>query len=318
MCEAKEPKKTNKTKEPSHHGIGEEISGEYPNSTLKLMIERSSCRSFETTKIPHDLMQLILRSGVHAATGGNLQPYSIIQIEAQATRDILAEKCGQLFMAKAPTHLLFCIDWHRIERWTKLQQGPYSASDSFRHFWISFQDTIIAAQNICTSVDSLGLGSVYIGTVMEFVDEVRELVSLPAGVFPVVLLCLGYPKARPMPRKKLPPEVLVHQERYHELSDSELVAVFEKKYPGLKIEVTETRLEQMAKVCKAVHGEKFAEETLARIEEQGYINAAQRYFGLHYVADLMREDNEQFVGWTKDAGFNWFDSAGRSDPDQPD
>lgn len=303
---------------PSHHGIGEEISGDYPNETLKLLIERSSCRSFETKQIPAEMMQLILRSGIHAATGGNLQPYSIIQIESQATRDVLAEKCGQAFMAKAPTHLLFCIDWHRIDRWTKLEQAPFSARDSFRHFWISFQDTIIAAQNICTAVDSLGLGSVYIGTVMEFADELRQLVSLPEGVFPVVLLCLGYPKGRPSPRKKLPPEVMVHRERYTELSDSELVESFRRKYPDLKIEITEARLKQIETVCRRVHGHKFAEETLARIKEEGYINAAQRYFGLHYVADMMREDNEQFVGWTKDSGFNWFDSAGRSRPDQSD
>ncbi len=31
--------------------------------------------------------------------------------------------------------------------------------DSYRHFWIGFQDTVIAAQNICTATDSLGLST---------------------------------------------------------------------------------------------------------------------------------------------------------------
>lgn len=302
-------KEDTKNKEPSHHGIKEEkekIGGEYPNETLKLLIERASCRSFKDEKISDEMLRLILESGVHAATGGNLQPYSIIQIENSEVRAKLAEMCGQAFMAKAPLHFLYCIDWHRIERWAKLEKAPFSASQSFRHFWISFQDTIIAAQNMCTAIDALGLGSVYIGTIMEFIPEVRRMFDLPSGVFPVVLLCLGHPKARPTPRKKLGPEVVVHHEKYRELGDKELVEAFKGKYPDLKIEATPERIEQIKKVCETVHGPGYAKETLARIELQGYINAVQRYFGLHYVADEMCADNEKFVAQIRQSGFEWF------------
>ncbi len=291
---------------PSNHEVEVSLNDKYPNQTLKLLIERASCRSFSDKKISREILQLILAAGIHAPTGGNLQPYSIVKIEKDETKQKLAELCGQSFMSKAPIHLLFCIDWHRIERWAKLEIAPFTAMSSFQHFWISFQDTIICAQNICTAADSMGLGSVYIGTILEFFTDIRDMFQLPKGVFPVVLLCLGYPKARPLPRKKLDVQVIVHAERYHEIENQKLIAAFNEKYQGLKVEITEERLETISEVCREVHGKEFARECIARIEENGYINPVQRYFGLHYRANLMPKNNDTYLELMEEFGFNWF------------
>ena len=297
---------------PSHHGIkvspedGRPTGGStYPNETLRLLIGRASCRNFSDDRIPADVLQLILEAGVHAATGGNLQPYSIIKIEEEETRQKLAEWCGQRFIRKAPTLLLFCIDWHRIQRWARLEVAPFTATSSFRHFWISFQDTTICAQNICTAADALGLGSVYIGTVLEFFPELREMFHLPQGVFPVVLLCLGYPKTKPSPRKKLNVDVIVHTERYHEMADDELLDAFSEKYPGQRVQITEERLETISEVCREVHGEEFARRCVERVKETGYITPVQRYFGLHYRANAMPKGNDDYLKLMEEFGFNW-------------
>ena len=291
---------------PSHHGVEVSLNDKYPNQTLKLLIERASCRSFSDKKIAPNVLQLILSAGIHAPTAGNLQPYSIIKIEKGKTKQKLAELCGQNFIAEASIHLLFCIDLHRIEKWAKLEIAPFTATSSFRHFWTSFQDTIICAQNICTAADSLRLGSVYIGTILEFFTDIRDMFQLPKGVFPVVLLCLGYPKTRPQPRKKLDVQVIVHAERYNEMGDQKLVDAFNEKYLGLKVEITEERLQTISEVCREVHGEEFAKKCVDKIRENGYINPVQRYFGLHYRADLMPKDNDTYVGLMEEFGFNWF------------
>ena len=151
----------------SHHGVDDSAGRRYPNETMRLLLERGSCRYFENRKIPPDVLDLILKAGVHAPTGGNLQPYSIIKIEDEQTKRKLTELCGnQQFIAHAPVNLMFCIDWYRLRRWAELEIAPFTATSSFRHFWISFQDTMIAAQNICTAADAMGLGSVYVGTVL--------------------------------------------------------------------------------------------------------------------------------------------------------
>jgi len=280
---------------------------EYPNETLRMLCERASCREFSTREVPSDVMYRILEAGIHAPTGGNLQPYSIIKVEQQKTRERLAELCaGQHWISEAPVDLLFCIDWHRIERWAQLEIAPFTASSSFRHFWISFQDTIICAQTICTAAESLGLGSVYIGTVLECLEELRDMFGLPNGVFPVVLLCLGYPEMKPTSRRKLPVDVIVHDETYRRLDERDLKAAYHKKYPNLKVEITEERLQRIAEVCRRVHGEEFGRRCMDRIHENGYINAAQRYFGLHYPADLMPQGNDRYLELMEEFGFNWF------------
>jgi nitroreductase len=291
---------------PSHHGVKEHRNDRYPNQTLKLLFERASCRNFSDKKIPSDVLQFILEAGIHAPSGGNLQPYSIIKIEKDETKQKLAELCEQGFIVKAPVNLIFCIDWHRIERWAKLEIAPFTATSSFRHFWISFQDTIICAQNICTAADSLGLGSVYIGTVLEFFRELRDMLQLPKAVFPVVLLCLGYPATKPLLRKKLGVKVIVHEEKYQEINDQKLLDAFNKKYPGFKIEITPERLEMIRRVCKEVHGEEFARKCIERIKENGYINTVQRYFGLHYRADWSADGNDTYLKLMEEFGFNWF------------
>ncbi|HAD81090.1 MAG: hypothetical protein A2509_07925 [Candidatus Edwardsbacteria bacterium RIFOXYD12_FULL_50_11] len=291
---------------PSHHGVKQEAKGSYPNPTLKLLIERRSCRNFTGKKIPPRIMDHILKAGVHAATGGNLQPYSIIKIENAGTNKKLAEMCHQPFIGQAPVNLLFCIDWRRLKRWARLGDAPFTANNSFRHFWISIQDTMICAQNICTAADSLGLGSVYIGTVMEFFPSLKKMFKLPRGVFPVVLLTVGYPKARPKPRMKLPPGAVVHKEKYSDLTDAVLERVYAEKYPDVRIEITPDRLKRFKDVCLKVGGRKFADKCLARAKKQGYISPVQRYFGLHYVADGMPTGNSRFLKQFENFGFGWF------------
>ncbi|MGB3340606.1 MAG: nitroreductase family protein [bacterium] len=292
---------------PSHHSVRQDKYKKHPNETLRILNERASCRRFSDRSIEPEIMEQILEAGIHSPTGGNLQPYSIIKIENAATRNILADMCGQKFIGEAPVNLLFCIDWYRLKRWSEVEKAPFSAMSSFRHFWISFQDTIICAQNICTAAAALGLGSVYIGTIMDFFREAKDMFKLPKGVFPVVLLCLGYRKASPVVRRKLDVNTIVHNEEYRDLSDSDLIAVFNEKYPDIKIEITDKRLARIQEVCNIVHGREFYKECLSKIEKNGYINAAQRYFGLHYCADMMPEGNDDFLKIMEEYGFDWFE-----------
>jgi nitroreductase len=278
----------------------------YPNETVKLLFERSSCRSFLEKKIPPNVLRLVLEAGIHAPTAGNLQPFSIIEIQNNETKRKLAEMCEQSFIGKAPVLLLFCIDLHRNERWAGLEVAPYTATSSFRHFWVSFQDTVICAQNLCTAADSMGLGSVYIGTVIDMPKDIQAMLKLPKGVFPAVLLCLGYPTSRPAPRRKLGVDAVVHSECYQEMEDRELLNAYNEKYGSWKLEITEERLEKILKVCREVHGEEFAKKCADRVKADGYINRAQHYFGIHYRADLMPDGNDDYLKLMEESGFCWF------------
>ncbi len=73
-----------------------------------------------------------------------------------------------------------------------------------------------------------------------------------------------------------------------------------------RIEITEERLDTIRGVCRKVHGEEFAERCVERIMENGYISPVQRYFGLHYRADIMPEGNMEYLRMMDESGFSWF------------
>ncbi len=295
---------------PSHHGakVSHGVKKEYPNETMKLLLQRASCRRFDERPIDRELLDTILEAGIHAPSGGNLQPMSIIVIEDEENRSKMGEICGQSFVAQAPVNLVYCIDWHRLRRWAELEKAPFSAHQAFYHFWISIQDVIISAQNTCTAADAMDLGTCYVGTILEHLVELREILKTPPGVLPVVLLCVGYPQLRPFPRKKLPQELLVHREIYRDPEPEELLNAMKEKFPE-NIEITPERMETFHRVSSRIAGEENACKWKQAVEEQGSFNPAQRYFGLHYEADGMIDLNGKILESIIKSGFEWIGSC---------
>lgn len=275
-------------------------------NTLELLFNRVSCRAFKQKKVPDNVIKKLLEAGIHAPTGGNLQPYSIIKIERQSAIDRLAELCGQKFMKTAPLHLVFCVDFHRLKRWAKSESAPFTADRSLRPFWIAFQDTVLCAQNLCTAADALGLGSVYIGPIFDRIEEIRKMCRLPKGVVPVVSLVIGYPSMRPAPRNRLDPKIVVHDEIYRKIGDDELFAAYSEKYRGFRKEISEEAMKTLYEACSEVHGRRFAERTAKAVKRSGYINRAQVYFGLNYRADKMLSNTPKQFKVLSKAGLSCF------------
>lgn len=278
----------------------------YPNETIKLLHERASVRNYLDKPIEPDILEAILKAGIHAPTGGNLQPYSIIKIESKETKEKLAELCWQDFIGKAAVDLIFCLDLRRNKRLADIGVAPHTAYHSFRHFWVSFQDTIIAAQNICTAADAFGLGSCYIATILERIEEIIRMCELPEGVFPVVLLCLGYPKTQPKVTNKFGLEIMVHNETYVDMPDEMLFEAYMERENHRQLGITDERMSKIKNVCTRAHGEAFAKRCEETIKGNGYINPIQYRFALHYEADEMPRGNTDFLQLLEKMGFDWF------------
>ncbi len=284
-------------------------------SGIEVLLGRSSLRQFADRYIEKEILEQVLDAGVHSASGGNLQPWSAILIRETEARAKLAGMCGQEFMAKAPVHLLFCLDLHRNETIAGLGAAPYTARHSFRHFWISFQDVVIAAQSMCTAADLLGLGSVYIGTVMEFPGEVRAMFDLPEGVYPVVLVCMGYPEEG-VERRSAPKfrrEHLVHDEKYREPDRETLWADYLEREGGRLTPVTPANEKTFRASCSVSVDDAFAIACMKRVVEQGGYNPVQRRFGLHYPAAAMPCNNLDIVEQMSKAGLRFFEKWERED-----
>ena len=67
------------------------------------------------------------------------------------------------------------------------------------------------------AAESLGIGSCYIGDIMELGETHAELLHLPRYTFPAAMLCLGRPKVRPRRTERYENHV-VHKDRYRRLT----------------------------------------------------------------------------------------------------
>ena len=199
------------------------------NETIRQLYTRKSVRVFENRDIGAEEKAVILRAACEAPTAGNQQLYTILDIADQALKDRLAVTCdNQPFIATAKMVLIFCADcekWYDAFREAGCQPRVPGVGDLF----LAMSDTNIAAQNAVVAAESLGIGSCYIGDVLENCEIHRQLLHLPEYVVPVAMLVFGYPTAQQKTRQK-PQRVamkhIVHENGYRTMDGGELREMF--------------------------------------------------------------------------------------------
>ncbi|MCK4551291.1 MAG: nitroreductase family protein [Tenericutes bacterium] len=283
------------------------------NETINILMNRSSVRVYQDKPIEKDILDSILKAGLASASAGNLQPVSIIKIENKINSQWFVDHHTQALVGKAPLNLLFCLDFHRLKKWSANHKAPFVMDKSFRHFWVGFQDVIIMAQTIETAANAYGIGSVYIGTIVDMIPDIQERYKLPKGVIPVVLLSMGYPTSKRKIAQKLSIDVVVHNEEYQDHSIEFLESEYKKKYGEPKTDLNEDRIKQILQVVLEVDGEEKKKEVEEYLKTIDKVSIPMRYFGLHYVANYMARDNTEFLEMLHDNGFIW--AKGENHPD---
>ena len=200
------------------------------NDTLKLLYGRKSVRVFEDRPVPEEIKKSILRAAFEAPTAGNQMLYTVLDITDPALKERLAVTCdNQPFIAKAPLVLIFLADCRRWPRLYELAgEKPRAAGPG--DLLLAVADACIAAQNALMAAESLGLGSCYIGDILENCEQHREMLNLPELLVPACMLVMGYPteaqKARTKPAR-FDAKYIVFENRFRDLSDEELQEMWE-------------------------------------------------------------------------------------------
>jgi len=204
------------------------------NETIRQLFARKSMRAFDGRPISDDDKNLIIDAAIQAPTAGNQTLYTIIEVDDQSIKDSLAISCdNQPFIAKAPLVLVFLAD---CRRWLDCYEyaGSSPRKPGVGDLLLASQDAAIAAQNAVTAAESLGIGSCYIGDILENHDRHVELLKLDPYVMPVTMLVFGYPteqqKARPKPAR-VDRRHIVRHNAYSRLPEAELRAMYSSADP---------------------------------------------------------------------------------------
>lgn len=202
------------------------------NPIIENLLDRKSVRAYEERPVPEDIKREILLAAVAAPTAGNQQLYTILDITDQTIKDRLAVTCdNQPFIAQAPLVLIFCAD---IQKWfdAYIDSGCQPRMPGAGDLLLAMEDAVIAAQNAVTAASSFGIGSCYIGDIMEQCEVHREMLHLPRYVFPAAMLVFGYPTEQQKKRQKPPRcdlQYIVHENSYQRMDGPVLRKMFGTK-----------------------------------------------------------------------------------------
>ena len=173
------------------------------NTILSALTARKSVRVFTDEAVTAEERAAILNAAFQAPTAGNQQLYTILDITDPALKATLADLCDhQPFIAKAPLVLVFLAD---CRRWLNAYHAagmPDARKPGYGDLMLAMADTCIAAQNAVTAAESLGIGSCYIGDVIENAEPMREALCLPEYVVPACMLVFGRPTEQQQRRPK--------------------------------------------------------------------------------------------------------------------
>lgn len=210
------------------------------NDTLHLIHQRRSLRAFANRPISADDYQALTEATIRAPSGGNMMYYSVVEVQDQEKKEALAVLCdNQPMIAQAPLVWVFLADCQKWVTYFKesgsvekgIQDGIPWRAPGIGDLQLATEDAIVAAQTAVIAAESLGIGSCYIGDVIEHYEALRDLLNLPQYAAPACMLIFGYPKneARNLPpRKRCPASSIFMKDAYQKPTLNTLQKAYEE------------------------------------------------------------------------------------------
>lgn len=184
------------------------------NETIKKQLEHRTIREFKDQKIPDEVFELLIEVARRTATSNGMQACSIIRVTDPEIRNKIAGICKQEYVARAPELLIFIADQYRNYQIAKEKNCFEEAAKDMDRFFQAFTDACIAAQNLVIAAESMDLGAVYLGSILNDSEKICEILKLPELTFPVVGLGLGYPNQNPQLKPRMKMRLRVFENTY--------------------------------------------------------------------------------------------------------
>jgi nitroreductase/FMN reductase [NAD(P)H] len=202
---------------PTQAGAGLPAEG-----TVAQLLAHRTHRRYKPDPVPDDVLEIALAAALSAPSKSDLQQVGVVLVKDRARQATIGSWIPDMpWIATAPLFMVFCGDHRRIRRVSgELRHRPFP-NDTLDMFMNAAVDAGLVLQGFITAAEALGLGCCPISVVRNHVEKLSELLELPAGVFPVAGLTVGYPSQAGWISLRLPPALTVHTDRY---DDSDLAA----------------------------------------------------------------------------------------------
>lgn len=242
------------------------------------MKNRRSIRQYLPKEISQELLNELLQTACRASTVGNMQTYSVVVTrDAERKRRLAPAHFFQPMVEGASVVLTICIDLRRFSKWCECRQAE-PGYDNLEWFVTGAVDALLMAQTFCVAAEEKGLGICYLGTTTYNPDQIIEALELPHLVFPITTITVGWPAEQPEQTDRLPLEAIVHEEVYHDYSESDIdrLYAYKESLPANQQFVRENGKETLAQVFTEVRYTKKDSEAMSEklwqvMKQQGFM-----------------------------------------------
>lgn len=183
------------------------------NETIKHQLDHRTIRFFKDQRVPEEQMEAILNVFQRTATSVAMQAVSIIRVEDQTKKEAIAEVGNQPYIAKAPELFILIIDLYRNYTIAK-EKGYEGDGPGMNSFFQASADAHLAAQNMVNAAESLGLGTNYLGNVLNNPSKMVEILDLPKYTFPILGLSMGIVDDEPELKPRMSNDLRVFKDSY--------------------------------------------------------------------------------------------------------
>ncbi|QLK86899.1 oxygen-insensitive NADPH nitroreductase [Staphylococcus sp. 17KM0847] len=184
----------------------------------ELAKQHHSVRQFKSEPLSREIIEKLVEAGQMASTSSYLQTTSIIGVEDMNKKEALKEVSGQPYVVENGYLFVFVIDYYRHNIVNEQQAHSMEGSfESAEGLLVGTVDASLVAQNIALAAEDMGYGIVYLGSLRNDVQRVREILDLPEHTFPLFGMAIGVPSEdeNGTPKPRLPLSHVFHIDSYN-------------------------------------------------------------------------------------------------------
>ncbi|PFG17571.1 nitroreductase [Propionicimonas paludicola] len=191
-----------------------------PNQTIRTQLEHRSIRAFRPEPVSEDVISILLDAVDRAATSSFYQQRTVIRVVDPDVRTAVYAASGQPYVGGDRGELfIFVVDLYRNARIRDEAGVDIGVLSSTALFLQGVEDVLIGAQNMVVAAESLGLGTVYLGSIGGDPQSVITALKLPPYTFPLVGLLVGHADQEPTLKPRLPREFSYAVDAYPQVAD---------------------------------------------------------------------------------------------------
>ena len=201
-----------------------------PDPRLEVFANHRTVRKYKAVPLEPGHLEQILWAAQRAPTDATAQMYSFVRLTDPALREEIAKISNNPHMATASETFIILADVSRLKKLLEFKGYSFAEwSAAAIHFAIG--DAVMAAQNMLIAAEMLGYQGCWIGGILNPLERLIERLELPSGVLPFAGLTIGVPDETPAVRPRIQAELMFHENKYHQPTDTELETALERMAP---------------------------------------------------------------------------------------